>query len=699
MNKTRHTCLGTFFTVQPEGPRTSCLHASRSVQIKFDLIYTKVQLPVQFIIYSASSSSSSQSGRQHSHCASCYSRRCRAPVQAGVCCALVPCRLHCGALFHLCKEEGHLLLCPNVSIPCLNAPYGCPAQLRRSQQASHLQACPASVVVCSVEWNRWPANDAHSHPNPELHRNLLSERQQGVGQHLDLALALKDQDRLFHSLKMRKLFPELTRSAGEEEEERREQEERRKKERKRKAAKEKEAAGKTWESFATFHRSAPPEEEDKDEEELTQEEREALASRGLSEALLDSYSAWESMFSMAMGGCREAQEAGVAGGGHRQARDRAKRPGAFTVAAPAETYTRADAPSSRPPGRKDYEYGHVEPMKITTVRTFKVPSSFSAKQGRIRNPGFYKRESKAVDTCDLGVAPEDTPIWEEVQASLLCSLEKEQRGHLIAEKVCTDGLLQDEGTQTYSFLSAPFGRNASLADLTAEKTPELHLQLQVESVSNRHHKASSAFTSLCGHAVQRRDYAAHYKNVHSDIQMCVNGWFQQRCPLAYLGCTFSQGRFRPSSQEASVVFMEDLGCFQLRPGGVTQATSPSDASALSSLPYEVLCHLASFLDSLSLSQLALVSRLMRQVCCSLLPVRGMVTLRWDRACGPQGCVRWTAEQKVWIFSSTFSPVDTWCFRDVPSMSEHLKVCPYYERDSRLERVRLPTLTQSTKVKG
>ncbi|XP_061755196.1 F-box only protein 40-like [Nerophis ophidion] len=625
------------------------------------------------------------SGRQHTHCASCYSRRCRAPVEAGVCCALVPCRLHCGALFHLCKEEGHLLLCPNVSTPCLNAAYGCPAQLRRSQQASHLQACPASVVVCSVEWNRWPANDAHSHPNPELHRNLLSERRQGVSQHLDLALALKDQDRLFHSLKMRKLFPELTRSAGEEEEERREQEERRKTERKRKAAEEKEAAGKTWESFATFPRSVPP------EEELTQEEREALASRGLSEDLLESYSAWESMFSMAMGGCREA---GAAGGGHAQAGGGARRPGAFTAAVPADSYTHADAPSSRPAGRKDYEYGHVEPMKITAVRTFKVPSSFSAKQGRIRNPGFYKRESKAVDTRDLGVAPEDTPIWEEVQASLLCSLEKEQRGHLIAEKVCTDGLLQDEGTQTYSFLSAPFGRNASLADLTAEKTPELHLQLQVESVSNRHHKASSAFTSLCGHAVQRRDYAAHYKNVHSDIQMCVNGWFQQRCPLAYLGCTFSQGRFRPSSQEASVVFMEDLGCFQLRPYGVSQATSPSDAPALSSLPYEVLCHLASFLDSLSLSQLALVSRLMRQVCCSLLPGRGMVSLRWDRACGPQGRVRWTAEQKVWIFSSTFSPVDTWCFRDVPSMSEHLKVCPYYERESRLERVRLPTLTQS-----
>ncbi|XP_054611730.1 F-box only protein 40-like [Dunckerocampus dactyliophorus] len=667
-------------------------------------------------------SSSTQSGShatnrgcQHAHCTSCYSRFCRAPVEAGMCCQLVPCCLHCGALFHLCKEEEHLLLCPKVSVPCLNAAYGCPVQLRRSQQAGHLQVCPASVVVCSMEWNRWPASDAHSHPNPELHWNLLRERQQGVGQDqdLDLALALKDQDHLFHSLKMRKLFPELTRSVGEEEEEER----RKQKERKRKEEEEKkrktamaEAAGKTWEPFVNFHLNTPPEKEDEDdeeEEELTQEEREALARGGVgvSEALLKNYNAWESMFSMAIGGCREAREAAVAGGGHHQAGGGVKTLGAIMVAETASTCTRVgfdwgEAPLSRLPSKNNFEYGHVEPMKITTVRTFKVPSSFSAKQGRIRNPGFYKRESKAVDTCDLGGLPEDMPIWEEVQASLLCSLENEQRGHLIAEKVCTDGLLQDEGTQTYNFLSAPFRRNASLADLTAKKTAELHLQLQVESVSSRYHKASSAFTLLCGHAFQRRDYAAHYKNVHSDIQMCVNGWFQQRCPLAYLGCTFNQKRFRPSSQEASVFFTEDLGCFQLRPT-IPPAASPYDASCgpnLSLLPYEVLCHMASFLDSLSLSQLAMVSRLMRQVCSSLLPNRGMVTLHWQRTSGPQGRVSWKAEQKVWHFSTAFSPVDTWCFRDVPSMSEHLKVCSYYERESRLEQVQLPPLAQSEKVK-
>ncbi|KAF3705701.1 F-box only protein 40 Muscle disease-related protein [Channa argus] len=679
--------------------------------------------------------------RQHVHCDSCYSRRCRARVEASVCCAVTPCRLHCGALFHLCKEEDHLLLCPNVRVPCLNAEYGCPVQLPRSSQAAHLQVCPASVVCCSMEWNRWPVNDAHSHPNTELHENLLREKEQGGS--LDLPMALKDQDCLFHSIKMRKLFPELTQSVEEEEkeEERKEEKRRKEKERQKKAALEKEAAGRAaanevkWQSFNTFRISSPNEKDSEDEDnevedeavanyELTQEEREALARAEVDAELLQNYNAWEHMFSMEMGGCREA------GAGRGEAPTKGK---GDNMATRKEEHIADDCKSSNPltqasrasssssgltaKPRKKFVYGHLEPMKIITVRTFKVPTSFCAKQGRIRNPGFYKRKSEAVDTRDLGVAAEEMPVWEDVQASLLCSLEKEQRGHLIAESLSTDGLLQDEGTQTFNFLSAPFRRNTSLADLTAGKPLELHLQLQAESVTSRHNKASSAFTFLCGHTFQRREYGKHYKNNHSDIQMGVNGWFEQRCPLAYLGCTYSQQRFQPSTQKSTVSYNEELGCFCLHPtipvplSDAVQSSSVDSSTShwnrgglaargkvsLSLLPYEVLCHMASFLDSLSLSQLALVSRLMRQVCSSLLQERGMVTLHWERkTCSDHGAI-WRVKQKVWQFSTLFSPVDTWCFRDMPSMSEHLKECPYYVKEARGGKIHLPCIRDEVRT--
>ncbi|XP_077448655.1 F-box only protein 40-like [Stigmatopora argus] len=607
----------------------------------------------------------------HTHCGSCYSTRCRAQVEAGMCCALVACPLSCGALFHSCKEEEHLLLCPRVRTPCLNFSFGCPARLPRGQLAAHLRVCPASAVVCCVEWNRWPANDAHSYPSPELHGNLMKECKGGLRQDLDLAMALKDQMRLFRSLKMRELFPELTQCAREEES--RKEEEKKKQEEKKmmmEAVLKRESAPKTWASFSPFQVNVSTEKED-EEEELTQQEREALARKPLdqeSRARLENFSNWESMFSMAEGGCREA------GKGKEQDRTGDERPDGVGGAVTA---------------RKAARCNRVETTKIVAVRTFKIPSSFSAKQGRIRNPGFYKRDNKAVDTADLG--RRDTPFWEEVQASLLCSLEKEQRGHLIAEKVCTDGLLQDQGTQTFQFPSAPFANAASLADLTVGREEELHLQLQLESVNSRHHKASSAFTAVCGHSVRRRDYAAHYRNVHSDIQMNINGWFQHRCPLAYLGCTFSQTRFTPSTHQATVVlnlFFRDPGCFQLRPV-IPNRRPSSSCDALSSLPYELLCLVATFLDNLSLSQLALVSHLMREVCSTLLTTRGTVSLQWEKEAQPGARVRWNPRNKVWHFSSSFSEVDRWKFRDISSMSEHLRVCPYYQRESRSERVLLP----------
>uniref|UniRef100_A0A667ZZ89 F-box protein 40 n=1 Tax=Myripristis murdjan TaxID=586833 RepID=A0A667ZZ89_9TELE len=650
----------------------------------------------------------------HVHCESCYSRRCRARVEVSVSCAVISCRLLCGASFHLCKEEEHLLLCPNVRVPCLNAEYGCPLHMTRSWQAAHLQVCPASVVSCSMEWNRWPADDAHSHPNIELHENLLKERESGGC--LDLALALKDQDHLFHSLKMKKLFPELIKGVEEEERE--------------KAAPEE--ACNTWVSM-----------EVEPERELTQEEREAIAfSSDLNPELLESYSAYERMFSMEMGGCRTAGLAAAAG---RKGQGMAKGKGLATLKeedkeTPDDGMSAAASNTCMDPCRQNknkcafpstsslscpkdskmkFVYGYVEPMKIITVRTFKIPTSFSARQSRIRNPSFYKRETRAVDTSDLGVTLEEMPVWEEIQATLMCSLEKEQRGHLIAEATSTDALLQDEGTQTYNFLSAPFRGDSCLADLTVGKPLELHLQLQVEGVTSRHHKASSAFTFLCGHTFHRREYGSHYKNVHSDIQMCVNGWFEQRCPLAYLGCTYSQKRFQPSTQEATVIYNEELGSFCLRPtipDSLDQGSQPPSSSveacssqrrrggravggedSLSSLPYEVLCHMASFLDSLSLSQLALVSRLMRDVCSSLLQERGMVTLRWERKTYSHGGAKWRVKQTVWQFSTLFSPVDRWSFRDVPPMSEHLKVCPCYQRENKTERILLPRISENIHV--
>lgn len=299
----------------------------------------------------------------------------------------------------------------------------------------YLQACPASVVCCSMEWNRWPANDAHSYPSTELHENLIREREEGGC--LDVAMALKDQDRLFHSLMMKNLFPELIQSVKEEEKEAKERrkEEKRKKEMKRKAALQKEAGTPTWTNFNMFKLNMLDEKEEDDEDEvdvefeyepqpeLTQEEREAIASAALSADLLDNFSSYERMFSMEIGGCREAGGARKAPGtGLATVAEEEDTADACVGAAASNTSSACTAlPSTsstttaKPKKTKKFVYASVEPMKIITVRTFKIPTSYAARHTRIRNPCFYKRENQAVDTSDLGVAPGAMPVWEEVQ--------------------------------------------------------------------------------------------------------------------------------------------------------------------------------------------------------------------------------------------------------------------------------------------
>nr|XP_020473687.1 F-box only protein 40-like [Monopterus albus] len=631
--------------------------------------------------------------QQHVHCDSCYSRRCRARVEPSMSCALIPCRLHCGAVFHLCKEEDHLLLCPNVRVPCFNAEYGCPVQLARSLQAAHLQVCPASVVCCSMEWNRWPTDDTNPQCNTALQENVLKERIVSGAADCN---AKKENDLCENDVV------------------------------------------KLPTQSSVVQDSVPSK---------------------------DKYNLSEIMFSMEKGGCAVAQagqdnpeqnprpgEKGIAQSG-RDLKEAERQDGAAvsrncplpdtkkTGLAPwqegvlerlgqeltPQEYNMYMVHHGRmllafgqieacTPREKDFVYGSLEPIPVQTLHpTYKTPVSYHyGRRINLYNTAVRAQsETRSVDTSDLRASEED---WfsDEAAATLLGYAEKEVMGHKISESKTFDGIYVDVGTQTHSFRSSPFKKTTTLEQVMVDKPLKLHLQLQTESVNSRHNRASSVFTFLCGHTFHRREFATHYRNVHSDIQMCLSGWFEQRCPLSYLGCTYSQRRFQPSTHKATVTYNQQLRSFNLRPTLVTSVDESSQAprgsvgssfdqrkrggqagggeDSLSSLPYEVLCHMASFLDSLSLSQLALVSRLMRQVCSSLLQERGMVTLCWEKKTYSRGGTKWRAKP-VWEFSHLFSPVDLWHMVDTPPISAHLKVCSYYKTFLHIEPVPLPSMSE------
>ncbi|XP_071353330.1 F-box only protein 40 [Trachinotus anak] len=679
-----------------------------------------------YVFFSLKMKSRKMSVGHHEHCDKCYNVHCQVPVQISVSCMVIKCRKNCGATLHMCKQEEHQLLCPNETVPCLNVNYGCPLTMLRHRQAKHLEVCPASVVCCSQEWNRWPVSES----DLTFYRNVSENPQTEL--QLDVAMALRDQELLFRSIKMKNFFPELMMEDPDLQDiipgVNRPVEE---------------ACSSDYSEF-TDNSCARME-----EKELSQEEGDALANSGDVESI-QNYSSWEKIFAKEMGGCKQTvqnlnkkEEKGKEKEEQKslncqgEIRDShlnqenaaaASSRGSVTGLAPWQDgvlerlgkevniaeynmylvhhgamLINFGQLAACTPREKDFVYGNLEPIEVKTVRSFSVPTSYRAKRSHLKDPAQKAMTvHQSVDTADLGLSVEDLPMCDEVHSTLLCSLEKELKGHLISESVAIDGLYIDTGTQTYNFCSAPFKTDASLADVIADKPRGLYVHVEAESVTRRHNKTSSAFSYMCGHFFRRDECRSHFRNVHSDIQASLSGWLQQRCPLAYLGCTFTQTRFQPAGHQATLKFCQHASAFVLQPQvpsslceGVKtsslQRNGVHNLDPLSRLPLEILQHVAGYLDSFTLSQLSQVSHLMREVCATLLQERGMVSLKWEKKTYSHGGSSWRCRKKVWEFSSLFSSVDRWSFSNSPSMSDHLKACSFYQREERTEPVVLACL--------
>ncbi|XP_027855000.1 F-box only protein 40 isoform X2 [Xiphophorus couchianus] len=667
----------------------------------------------------------------HDHCDKCYSVSCQAPVNLSISCVVIKCHKNCGATFHMCKQEEHQLLCPNEMVPCFNVEFGCLLKMPRHKSAKHLEVCPASVVCCSQEWNRFPVPET----DMTFYRNVSESLQPNTEANLDVALALRDQALLFQSIKMKSIFPEMM---------------------------EEEPASPNISNGVSNSVEDPSCSLDCGEftenrraemegRELSQEETDALAKNG-NVASPHNYNTWEKIFKKDKEGCNQAVKC-LNNGGKEEEREEQKSLNCEVEKVGNKNSHQPEINESRnmngatglapwqdgvlerlgkevnvaeynmylvhngamlinfgqlaacTPREKDFVYGNLEPIEVQTVRSFNVPTSYRAKRSHLKDPSHKaKTAHQSVDTLDLDVSVENLPMSEEVSATLLCSLEKELKGHLISESIATDGLYVDIGTQTYNFSSAPFKADATLAAVIAGRPRGLYVDVETEPVTRRHNKISSSFSYMCGCSFRRDEFQSHFRNVHCDIQASLSGWFQQRCPLAYLGCTFSQIRFCPSGQEATIKYRQDVSTIVLQPRFPSsftdaekrlspQGSAGQDFSGLSSLPLEILQHVAGYLDSFSLSQLSQVSRLMREVCATLLQDRGMVFLEWKKKTYSHGGSSWKSRKKIWRFSSLFSPVDRWSFSNAPSMSEHLKSCSFYQREERREPAALACLQE------
>lgn len=642
----------------------------------------------------------------------------------GVSCDLIGCPLVCGAVFHTCKLDEHRELCPYERLPCLNRGFGCPFTIARSKMAKHLESCPASIVCCTMEWNRWPV----SYSDRKSYENLSKDFDEV--EQLDMALALQDQRMLLESLKV---ATTVSKNGDKEADE--------------------------GEKMATASglpepvlRSESVEMEEEPYNDLYRASVEANRSLALALDIVTNSKSSDAMVGNLNGekiGNNEALRGGANGDSHRayvvdggrnidmQVSDSDSESelgavGGVDYPAGAAGGDRAniwveenefvelvieETEEINDANHQDYmpviALDHPVPQQVPrsppmpfllsdhVMNNFlqHLPSvlRYRCLERKLQNDEVFrgigmftlngrcallsdpylfraKMEDKSVDTSDLEV--DDDPMGlhgiDLITAALLFCLGDSPGGRGISDSRFVDGYHIDFGTQTFSFPSAILATNTMVGDIASASacdhaSPQLsnpspfhtlRLDLVLECVARYQTKQRSMFTFVCGQLFRRDEFSSHFKNVHGDIHAGLNGWMEQRCPLAYYGCTYSQRRFCPSVQGFRIIHDRHLGSFGVQPGlptksggGLPRHSSHSGSvlDQLSRLPFEVLQHVASFLDSFSLCQLSRVSRTMRDVCASLLQMRGMVVLLWQKKQRADGSSSWQITDKASIF--------------------------------------------------
>lgn len=677
-----------------------------------------------------------------------------------------------------------------MRVQCLNSGYGCPTTLVRNQMCAHLEVCPAGVVCCTMEWNRWPVSCLDYTSYESLSRGVEEAEQ------LDMALALQDQRTLLESLKVISMAPSAQKETLVH------------------ISKDSRAAhsplhssileastftGSPSQPTSSDQSQAPPPGSAKErivsginglhEEHLSKlYEATVETARSLAAALdfVSSASCGQNRADCVKNGAALLKESFSDNGGSQNgpedtpevAEDLHKTDmkektvcssclsengalkgivdtentanGPLSGADEASLETpcvvewqdkRVDvsqefaAPQMIPPVLVSHSVaqraGHIvlEDRRLVLAenqKSFRSHGFYSLCNGRIGVPpdsllyrSRVKMDDKAVDTSDL--EQDDDPMGlgeiDLITAALFFCLEESRECRRISDTVYVDGYRVDFGTQTFTFPAAILVTNTRVGEMASASAcdhaaPQLTYPspfrtlrlglvleaLEAEAIPHNRYlppnpRYQHTFPFVCGQSFRRDQFSSHFRNVHGDIHAGLNGWMEHRCPLAYYGCTFSQRRFYPSIQGGKVVHDRHLKSFGVQPCPRGNISSDSQSDQISGLPIEILWHVAAFLDSFSLCQLSLVSRTMREVCASLLQTRGIVELEWEQRQCPEshGTVSWQIKNKVWRFSTAFSPVASWGFTDVPSMSVHLGKCHFNTVEQKTEPIPLPAM--------
>ncbi|CAI9717912.1 F-box only protein 30-like [Octopus vulgaris] len=635
----------------------------------------------------------------HVHCHDCYNSSCTegedgnytTPDGQTRCCPVTSCENSCGAVYHECKGPEHNLLCPFERVPCINVNYGCPLIIHRAALGRHLEVCPASVIFCSFEWNRWPMHsteDGVKAPLPLENRHLRSRQ-------LDVALALRDQRMLIETRKAPRRTRHILRN-----------------------------------SLTQRHPAAPF------LHHSSSFDSDNLNSAGTSQTVSDDDSdgPWENAKSppgLQRSVCSKLFRTTDQQNSPTSPEERSDQVVNRKIKLSTQTKSK-----SLDNSQKFTQLGLDYPIICSLCKNSQ--SNIAMELPDINSSNSHCQESECLNKCchysaqttnEKSINSQQNMNIHEIANVHINEIDSEEVAGMACQAPNCE-LMTEDGSSSKSV------QTVKLNEL-------LGVSLNIECMTRYQPKPRSMFTFLCAQEFRRDEYAWHYKNVHNDIHCGLNGWLEQRCPLAHSGCTFSFCRFYPDQVNYKIIHSSLVESFgvktswnceenvsksvheiqpsapltmhceckkkshgktlpksrEVTPEIVTSSQYDSmvrvvnvdqkkeeiqqpDCDFLTALPYELLQQILQNLDSFSLCNLAASSKYLRDVCSSLLETRGLVTLIWQKKIDETtGEGHWKIAYKKWNFSPAFTPIKRWEFNGSNPLSEHLKVCSYNQDHS------------------
>ncbi len=508
--------------------------------------------------------------------------------------------------------------------------------------AHHLETCPASVVYCTMEWNRWPVYSKERKARVPFVQNNIPQAEYGQ---LDVALALRDQEALNDAMKAPQKTRHVLRSSLKQ-------------------------------HFPAVPLTIP--------KSVDTEASAAVASVGFGQSSIEEEEDVDAPWNMPPPGLQKSMCGRLFNAKGKAA--------ATTVDCPENQDGHQALPGYTTHGTKAGSYS----LDGNELEDFKTCDPFAD----LTVTDLRRRELTKRDYSVLVCDKQDTeqvhaeqqishPRDENLKPSEPASEMRSLPNQMALD--CDDANSCDTATTSDNPEEATSQPSLTLQQLLA-------LDLNVESITRYQSKPKSMYTFLCAQAFRRDEYPWHFRNVHSEIHSGLNGWLEQRCPLACYGCTYSVRRLHPNTKGSRVIWSSVVKGFSVQPyvpkehlsvkgssvygsslfgsevvpeiltsrdynsevkvNGNQKSTSPVRAAeeadeddtcalTLTDLPFELLQHIAQFLCGFSLNNLALTCRVLREVCRSLLEEKGIVSLEWERQ-ERGGSHTWQVTHKVSI---------------------------------------------------